>query len=98
MEGSLNMKDDNYIRARVDHVTGLTEGDLIQFCSKTIKRNWKAGGVEELDMMTALVVNIPMFTGRYSNIFDVLIHDINEVRTISLSWNKVWKLVEEKNE
>lgn len=98
MEGSLIMKSGNYIRARVDHVRGLEEGDLIQFCSKSIKRNWKAGEVEEPDMMTALVVNIPMFTGRYSNIFDVLIHDINEVRTISLSWNKVWKLTEEKNE
>ena len=92
------MKDGNYIRARVDHLRGLEEGDLIQFCSKSIKRNWKAGEVEESEMMTALVVDIPMLTGRYSDIFDVLIHDINEVRTISLSWNKVWKLTEGKNE
>jgi len=92
------MNDNKYTIVRVDHVKGLKEGDLIQFCSKTVKRNWKTGKNEELDMLTALVVNIPTFTGRYSNIFDVLIHDINEVRTISLSWNKVWKLIEEKNE
>lgn len=85
------MNDLEYVKIRVDHIRGLKEGDLIQFCSKNISRNSKD---RPEDMITCLVVDIPRFTGRYTNLIDVLIPETKEVRTIHLSWNKIWKLVE----
>lgn len=92
------MSNSEYAKIRVDHMLGLEEGDLIQFCPKYITRNSKKIGDSALDLMTGLVVDIPRFTGRYvdAKLIDVLIHETEEVRTISLQWNKIWKLIETK--